>query len=57
MDGKEISQLTTGNWDIASVNGYSPERKGVYFTAAKSSAINREILFASLKGKNKRYCC
>ena len=53
MDGKEISQLTTGDWDIASVNGYSPERKGVFFTAAKSSAINREVLFVSLKGKIK----
>ncbi|MBN2638290.1 MAG: S9 family peptidase [Bacteroidales bacterium] len=51
MDGKSEKQLTTGDWDVTQVYGYNPKRKLVYFQAAESSPMNREIYAVNLKGK------
>lgn len=51
MDGKQERKLTNGDWDVTQVYGYNPKRKLVYFQAAASSPLNREIYAVNLKGK------
>ncbi len=51
MNGKQIRQLTKGNWDVIKVYGYNPKRKLVYFQAARTSPLDRDILAVNLKGK------
>ncbi len=51
MDGKLVRKLTNGDWDVMKVYGYNPKRKEVFFQAAKSSPLDRDIYAVSLKGK------
>lgn len=51
MDGKDAKQLTKGNWDVTKVYGFNPKRKLVYFQAARTSPLDRDILAVNLKGK------
>ncbi len=51
MDGKNAKQLTKGNWDVTKVYGYNPNRKLIYFQAARTSPLDRDILAVNLKGK------
>ncbi len=50
MQGNLVQQLTKGKWDVTGLEGYDPERKLVFFEAAKTSALNRDLLTVSLKG-------
>ena len=47
-------QLTSGNWDVTDVYGYDKANGLVWFRAATSSPINREIWTVDLKGKTKK---
>lgn len=49
MKGKLVKQLTQGKYDVTSIYGVDEIKKRVYFQAAFSSPINREIFFVSLK--------
>jgi dipeptidyl-peptidase-4 len=49
-----FSQLTSGDWDVTDVYGYDPATGLVWFTAASSSPINREIWTVDLKGNMKQ---
>ena len=51
MDGKQVEKLTKGKWDVTKVYGYNPKRKLVYFQAAKTSPLDRDVLAVNLKGK------
>jgi len=51
MKGNLVRQLTKGNWDVTKVYGYNPKHKRVYFQAAKTSPLDRDILAVNLKGK------
>ncbi len=51
MESKKEKQLTKGNWDVTKVYGYNPQRKLVYFQAAKTSPLDRDILAVNLRGK------
>ncbi len=50
MKGKLVRQLTKGSWDVTKVYGYNPKRKMVFFQAAKTSPMDRDIMAVSLKG-------
>ncbi|NOY49843.1 MAG: S9 family peptidase [Chlorobi bacterium] len=52
MDGSLSKQLTSGNWDVTKVYGYDKIKKRVFYQCAKSSPLNRDIYYATLKGKN-----
>ncbi|MFY8028426.1 MAG: DPP IV N-terminal domain-containing protein, partial [Bacteroidia bacterium] len=43
IDGKLIRQITTGNWEVISYKGYDIKNKVLYFTAAYSAPINKEV--------------
>lgn len=50
FDGKE-SQITKGNWDVIEFLGVDPSNKYIYYSAAKTSAINKGIYKISIDGK------
>lgn len=51
INGNEVRQLTKGAYDVMSFDGYDDKAKRVYYTAAKSSPLNREVLSIDLKAK------
>ncbi len=51
-DGSLSKQLTSGNWDVTKVYGYDKIKKRVFYQCAKSSPLNRDIYYATLKGEN-----
>jgi len=51
MQGELIKKLTDGSWDVDVILGFDSKKKVVYFSAAKSSPINREVYAVDLKGK------
>jgi len=51
MEGNEVKQLTSGNWDVEEILAYNSDEKIVYYKAAKSAPYNREVLGVNLKGK------
>jgi dipeptidyl-peptidase-4 len=52
IDGSLSQQLTSGKWDVTKVYGFDKAKKRVYYQCAKSSPLNRDIYYATLKGKN-----
>jgi dipeptidyl-peptidase 4 len=48
------TQLTNGQWDVTGVHGYDPASGLVWFSAASSSPINRELWTVDLKGNMKQ---
>jgi len=54
IEGNMIKQLTSGEWDITDILGYDAKRKLIFFEAAKSSPLNRELLSVNLKGDTKQ---
>lgn len=52
MKGNVVKQLTSGNWEVTAFYGVDEANKKVYFQAAKSSPLNREIYSVSLDGSN-----
>ena len=52
-EGKPEKQLTKGSWEVEQILGYSASRNMVYFKAAYSSPLHREICSVDLKGRMK----
>lgn len=50
----KFTQLTSGNWDVTNVYGYDAASGLVWFGAAASSPVNREIWTVDLKGNMKQ---
>ena len=53
MSGKQVRQITTGKYDVASVCGVDEKGKRIYFTSHESSAINTELYAIDFAGKKK----
>ena len=51
MNSKKAKKLTKGDWDVTKVYGYNPVKKLVFFQAAKTSPMDRDIMAVNLKGK------
>ncbi|MCH2042732.1 MAG: DPP IV N-terminal domain-containing protein [Saprospiraceae bacterium] len=50
MKGKQVKQLTKGEFDVITFYGVDKKRKRVYFQAAATSPTEREIYYVSLDG-------
>lgn len=50
MDGKEIAQLTKGDWEVTGVNGVDEAKGIVYFTSTEKSPIERQLYRVGLDG-------
>ena len=49
--GKDDKQLTSGAWDITSVQGYDVKRKVVYFSGSWKGATQEHLAKVDLKGR------
>lgn len=50
MSGKQIRQITKGNWDVTAVYGYDEIKKTVYYQAAIKSPMEKGVFASSSKG-------
>ncbi|WP_051670821.1 S9 family peptidase [Bryobacter aggregatus] len=53
-EGKELGQLTKGDWEVTSVAGVNWEKKLVYYTSTEVSPLERHLYVIGFDGKNKR---
>ena len=51
MQGKEVSALTKGDFDVTSFYGVDEKNETVFYQAAKVSPMQREVYSINLKGK------
>ncbi|MCC3153717.1 S9 family peptidase [Hymenobacter sp. BT770] len=54
MNGKQLRQLTKGNWEITTINGFDPKAGFVYFTSTEGSPLQRHLYRVNLKGSGKQ---
>jgi len=50
MDGKEIAQLTKGNWEVSAIAGVNEAKGEVYFTAREKSPTESQLYRVGLDG-------
>jgi dipeptidyl-peptidase-4 len=50
LDGKQLAQITKGEWEITSVNGVDESKGLVYFTATEASPMERQLYVVGLSG-------
>lgn len=50
MTGKQLNEITTGEWEITSVNAVDEANGTVYFTATEKSPLERQLYKAKLDG-------
>jgi dipeptidyl-peptidase-4 len=50
LDGKEIAQLTKGEWEVSAVHGMDEAKGLVYFTATEKSPTERHLYRVGLDG-------
>lgn len=48
--GRQLAQLTKGEWEVTSVDGVDENSAGVYFTATEASALERHLYRVNLDG-------
>jgi len=54
FSGKEISKLTSGNYDVINFYGVDEEDGRIYYRAAEKNCKEKHIYSVDLKGKNKK---
>lgn len=54
MNGKQITQLTSGNNEVTDFYGYDKNKKLFYYQAVDGSPINKAVFSVNLKGKIKK---
>jgi dipeptidyl-peptidase-4 len=54
MNGRQVRQLTKGQWEISAINGFDPRTGYVYYTSTEGSALQRHLYRINLSGKGKQ---
>jgi dipeptidyl-peptidase-4 len=49
-DGKELAQLTKGDWEVAGLSGVDESKSAVYFTATEKSVLERHLYRVGFDG-------
>ncbi len=52
IEGNLLKQLTDGNWEVTDLYGYDQANEIIYFQAAKSSPLNRDVYSIDINGEN-----
>lgn len=52
INGKLINQITKGEWDVMKFYGIDEKKQLLYFQAAKTSPLNRDIYTININGDN-----
>jgi dipeptidyl-peptidase-4 len=50
LEGKELAQLTKGDWEVSAINAVDEKAELVYFTAAEKSPMERHVYRVGLDG-------
>ncbi len=50
MDGKQLAQLTNGEWEVTAIQGVDEAKGIVYFTATEKSPLERHLYRVGLDG-------
>jgi len=53
-DGKQINQVTNGNWDMIKVTGIDAEAKKIYYLSAETGGLNQELWAINFDGSTKK---
>lgn len=54
FNGKEILQITKGDWEVNDVAGVTWDKRLVYYTSTEVSPLERHLYVIGFDGKNKR---
>ena len=54
FDGKDLGQITKGEWEVTDVSGVNFDKKLVYYTSTEVSPLERHLYVIDFEGKNKR---
>ncbi len=52
--GKLVNQITKGNWDVISFNGYDEKTNTLFYISTENGQINRDIYSIKLDGSAKK---
>jgi len=52
--GKLVNQITKGNWDVISFNGYDEKSNTLFYISTEQGQINRDIYSIKLDGSSKK---
>ncbi|WP_136480075.1 S9 family peptidase [Cognatitamlana onchidii] len=52
-DGKLITQVTKGNWEVTDYYGFDEKNKTVFYQSVENGSINRDVYAIKLNGRNK----
>ncbi len=53
-DGKEIRQITKGNWEVTEFYGFNQKTKTLYYQSTEKSPLKRDIYSINVFGKKKK---
>ena len=54
MNGKQVRQITKGNWEVDNFFGVNEKKGLLYFTSTEVSPLERHLYSIGLNGKNKK---
>lgn len=54
MDGKLVTQITKGNWEVDAFLGVDEKNKTLYYTSTETGPAERQLYSIKLDGKNKK---
>ena len=54
MDGKELNQVTKGEWEVTNVVGFNERRHTLYFVSTEVSPLQRHLYQIRVDGKRKK---
>ncbi len=54
FDGKEVGQITKGDWEVSDLAGVNWDKQLVYYTSTEDSPLERHLYMASFDGKTKK---
>ncbi len=53
-EGKELRQITKGEWEVTKYYGFNAQRKTLYYQSTENGSINRDVYSIGIKGTNKK---
>ncbi|MFI5148612.1 MAG: S9 family peptidase [Bacteroidia bacterium] len=54
MSGKQVNQITKGNWDVMKVEGVDEKTNTLFYTSTESSPMEKDLYSIHLDGKGKK---
>lgn len=54
MNGKLLNQITSGNWEVTSLDAIDANNNKLYFTSTEGSPLRRNLFSINLNGRNKK---